>query len=301
MSNNAELTSLDTDNDSNNNLNYQAKDYQIKNYEAKCETRNYNSDCNFDYNSNILVKDILIDNGYYITENIIQDEKIHRFGYHLNHWYLCFENYIIADDWSEQLNRVDRPINQNKYNSLSPSQKSELRRKIEEAKRFSEIEKQKSWEEISIKANEEWNTLSEDCNNSKYLIKKQVNAFDTHYGYLEKYKQNALVIPLRDINNKLWSLQYIFDEKIKFKDGNETNKLFLSGGKKKSCFHLIGTIDDNSTIYVAEGYATASSVYMATSDPTIVSFDAGNMDSVVSEIRIKYPNNKIIIAADNDK
>ena len=70
-------------------------------------------------------------------------------------------------------------------------------------------------------------------------------------------------------------------------------------GRKKGCFHTIGQID--GVVYVAEGYATAASVHMATDVPVVVAFDAGNLEPVIEALKSKYPALKITIAADDDR
>ena len=105
---------------------------------------------------------------------------------------------------------------------------------------------------------------------------------------LKEYK-GCLLIPLRDVEGKLWSLQFI--------DKN-SEKRFLSGGKKKGCFFLIGTLGENA--FVCEGYATGATIYECTAVPTVVAFDAGNLESVVQALRKQYPNLKMILCADND-
>ena len=116
-----------------------------------------------------------------------------------------------------------------------------------------------------------------------YLSKKGIR-----FHGLKEYK-GCLVIPLRDVDDKLWSLQFI--------DKN-SEKRFLSGGKKKGCFFLIGTLRDSA--FVCEGYATGATIYECTAVPTVVAFDAGNLEPVVQALRKKHPHLKMILCADND-
>ena len=53
-------------------------------------------------------------------------------------------------------------------------------------------------------------------------------------------------------------------------------------------------------ILIAEGYATAASIHLATSLPTIAAFDAGNLEPVGLALREKYPHAPMLILADND-
>lgn len=104
-------------------------------------------------------------------------------------------------------------------------------------------------------------------------------------------EQNALFIPVSDINGKIWGFQTIYA------DGQ---KRFLKGARKKGCMYCFGNIASANTLFVCEGFATGASVYLATHNVTIAAFDAGNIESVVAEITNLYPQKQIIIAADND-
>ncbi|AZL15272.1 toprim domain-containing protein [Rickettsiales endosymbiont of Stachyamoeba lipophora] len=107
-----------------------------------------------------------------------------------------------------------------------------------------------------------------------------------------RFSNNNLLIPIYDINGKLWNLQTIFPN---------GNKRFLRGGRKKGCFTIIGNNFAESKIaLLAEGFATAASIHLATKMPCIVAFDAGNLEPVLQVIYSHYPNKKYIICADND-
>ena len=104
-----------------------------------------------------------------------------------------------------------------------------------------------------------------------------------------------------DVDGKLWNVQKIYNKK----DDLSSNKWFLRGGKKKGCFHVIGTplkeLSENDKIWIVEGYATGASIHMATNDTVIVAFDAGNIDPVINAIKITYPHLLGIIAGDDDQ
>lgn len=100
------------------------------------------------------------------------------------------------------------------------------------------------------------------------------------------------MIPLRDINGKLWSLQIISP------DGT---KHFLKNGRTEGCFHILGSIQEGKPIYITEGYVTGASVHRAILGAVIVSFHAGNLLKVIDEIKKCYPSCLLIIAGDDDR
>jgi len=51
---------------------------------------------------------------------------------------------------------------------------------------------------------------------------------------------------------------------------------------------------------VAEGYATAATLYEATGRAVAACFSCGNMEAVARALRHKFPKLKLILCADND-
>lgn len=102
--------------------------------------------------------------------------------------------------------------------------------------------------------------------------------------------KGVLIVPIFDANNKLVNLQFIQP------DGT---KRFLSGGKKKGCFFIIGEATDK--ILIAEGFATGASLFEYHGLQVYVAFDAGNLESVAEIVRAKRPEAEIIICGDNDE
>jgi KaiC/GvpD/RAD55 family RecA-like ATPase len=101
------------------------------------------------------------------------------------------------------------------------------------------------------------------------------------------------MVPLYDQEGKLSTLQYI-DE-----DGG---KLYHPGGKSGGKFWMVGTLDEPGTLYVAEGFATAATIYETTSRPCIVAYSASSLVPVTASLREMYGENQdIVIVADHDK
>ena len=145
------------------------------------------------------------------------------------------------------------------------------------------IEQNKIHENAAVTAKNIWEK-AHDAIEHPYLSKKKVQS----YG-LKEYK-DCLLVPLFDNEGKLWSLQFI----------TKDTKRFLSGGKKKGCYFVIGTISPSENAFVCEGYATGATIHECSKIPVVVAFDAGNLKSVIQAIREKYPQLKMTICADND-
>ncbi|MCK9394272.1 MAG: toprim domain-containing protein [Methylobacter sp.] len=98
-----------------------------------------------------------------------------------------------------------------------------------------------------------------------------------------------LMIPLQDQNLVIRNLQFI---------SADGEKRFMLGGQKHGCFFSIGEMTE--TIFIAEGFATAASIYICEQMLAIVAYDAGNLKPVAEITRALYPTATIIIAGDND-
>lgn len=135
-----------------------------------------------------------------------------------------------------------------------------------------------------------------------YLVKK---GFDENF-YLKQDKMGNILIPLKDINNKFWNLQRIFQngDKMfgKLLSKNEKEKQLSFKSKKTGCFYIIGSksLNNLKDIIIVEGFSTGASLYKAINKPVIVAFDVGNIENVYLEIKKKYPNKNYIICSDND-
>lgn len=80
------------------------------------------------------------------------------------------------------------------------------------------------------------------------------------------------------------------------------HKRFLSGGQVKGGYAVVGNAEQLSDgLVIAEGYATAASIYQATGKPVIVAFNAGNMVTVSERLAKNLPADvPVMLAVDND-
>lgn len=222
--------------------------------------------------------------GVPFKETIIGDGTIHRFSTgnksQKDGWYVFYGLAGAFGDWRQGLSKTWNLSNAH----LPGLDKEQLFEQIKKVKETAEEERTRKQEESAIVALREWDAASE-TGHSPYLERKKVEPFDV------RFKEDQLIIPLRDVEGKLWSLQYISP------DGT---KRFLTGGRKKGCFHSIGQLEDGQTIIIVEGYATGASLYMAMKESTVVAFDAGNLDPVIEELKKAYPKSSIVIAGDDD-
>ena len=96
-------------------------------------------------------------------------------------------------------------------------------------------------------------------------------------------------MPLRDLDGKLWSLQFIYP------DGK---KLFLKDGRSSGLMHTLG--DTTPTRIIAEGFSTGASIHEATGHCVHIAFNCHNLKTVAESIRKAHPDTDLVIAADDD-
>lgn len=173
--------------------------------------------------------------------------------------------------------------------ALRPEQLDELRQNAE-LKKAQNKELQVAKQEQAAKRcyaiwkNEENSWAQAD---QSYLASKGVSAFG-----VKSDKQGNLLIPGRDVDGKIHTLQTISSEA----------KRFERNARKQGMMHVIDPKRQLGTqpIVLAEGYATAASLHMALDVPVVCAFDTGNLVHVAKALHAKYPEQSIVFMADND-
>lgn len=171
------------------------------------------------------------------------------------------------------------------------------RRQIENQKAKEEQEKQKVEEEknVATKAKKYFEGFFKssivNIGQNKYLQRKGIN--QKVIDGIRFTKDDKLVVPVQDAKGEIHSLQFIDDE---------GKKTFMKGGKKIGNFFMIDAakLEKSKEIYLAEGFATGVSIHMATNKPVAITFDAGNIEHVLKNLKEAHPNKEFTIAADND-
>lgn len=121
-------------------------------------------------------------------------------------------------------------------------------------------------------------------NTHPYLAKKRVQQHNA------VVSDGNLCVPIIDATGKRVGIQTI---------DADGKKRFSAGMATKSNFSVIGgPIVDQC--YVAEGWATAASVYEASGVPCVFALSANNMCDVIGALKLAKPFAKITIAGDND-
>ncbi len=172
----------------------------------------------------------------------------------------------------------------NSARELTPEDYAAHRQRLRQHHEQIDAAKFQAWEEAAADAKLRWDTLKLAPASNAYLKKKQIKAFGA------RVEHGNLVIPMQDIEGKLWSLQEI----------NEDWKLNQKGGRRAGCFTRIGEFTNEGPICVCEGFATGATLHTETSYGVACAGDAGNIERVARAIRGKYPDAPLIICGDDD-
>ena len=229
--------------------------------------------------------------GLSTKEPVISDGKLQRF--HVsgdrqgskNGWYVLFGDGVPAGSFGSWKTGKTHKWCAKDYKTLSVSEKREQTLRYKAAVKLKETKQKKEQGEAAEKAATVLKKAKPADASHCYLQRKKVGA----YGELFLGANDCLILPLRDAEGVLHSLQYI---------DVFGRKRFLKSGKIKGCFFLIG--EPNGRILICEGYATGATLHEETGYPVAVAFNAGNLLPVCHALSDRYVSHELIICADND-
>lgn len=222
--------------------------------------------------------------------DIVLDGRIHRFRVNgdkagsQNGWYVghlipapagAFGSWKTGESYRWHTHQSRKAI--------GPAELNEQRRQFEDMRRQHVEEVVRVREAARDKAARLWGMTKPADATHPYLVRKGVKAWGI------RQLRESLVIPARDTRGRLHTLQFI---------GPDGAKRFLSGGRTQACYCAIGKPVD--TLLLAEGWATAATLYESTGHATACAFNAGNLGRAAHALRSKFPELRIIVCADND-
>lgn len=191
----------------------------------------------------------------------------------------------VFGDWSQgTLDGIKWKFDRNPGRELSEAERKAYaaKRKAREKERQAELERVHA--ECAAWCKMVWPACQAAPVDHPYLERKGV------LPYIARIAQDGrLIIPVTK-HGSLVGFQFIAEDgEKKFKFGTD-----ITGG-----YATIGRPVDQ--VIIAEGFATASTIHQATGIPTIVAFNAGNLEPVALAIKERLPDAKITIAIDDDR
>jgi phage/plasmid primase-like uncharacterized protein len=228
-------------------------------------------------------------------DEILMDGKIHRFksgtkgtpGIDKPGWYLVFGDGIPAGRFGCWRMGMEVTWRADVGRKLTEFEEMAHARRINESKVLREAAQERQHQVASETVEKIWLSGVAAHPDHPYLKRKGIQ---THG--VRTTGDGRLMVPLYDQDRKLSTLQYIDDQ---------GGKLYHPGGQTGGKFWMIGSLDEPGTLFVAEGFATAATIYEATDRPCVVAYSASNLVPVTGTLREMYgATQDIVIVADND-
>lgn len=178
---------------------------------------------------------------------------------------------------------------ESEYIELTPEEKAAFA-KDRAAKEKAEAEKRKlDGERAANRAKDQWEKAS-PTGASEYLTRKGVKPVACRY-----MADGKIIVPLLDYS--VSPARWVGSQKI----APDGNKEFNGGMIKTGAACRIGAEPvDGDAIFLAEGYATALSIYEAIGGTVYMCCDAGNLLPVAKILRARFPVSQFVFCADDD-
>lgn len=193
-------------------------------------------------------------------------------------------------DWHDQSQWVVWRWKQNKPLSIVDRQDNDHQRLLYEQRKSRE--RSHAIKRLTILWNEYCHEIDIDNPNipiHNYIRQKRIRPL------YARSCRSVIVLPVRDIDYDLVSLQFIkvdgfkrFKHHAQFKDA----MVWLSEPLPEGY---------SGDIRICEGWATGCTIYDAIGAPVVCAMSAGNLVSVATQLRKKYPHAWLKICADNDQ
>jgi len=242
----------------------------------------------------IQLKDAMLGAGLKPPDAIHLDGKLHRFnsgtkgekGHDKPGWYIVFNDGVPAGRFGCWRSGVELTWKADIGRSLTPVEEMAQSRRLAEAKAQRDAEQKKSREIAANTVDLIWSQAGAASPEHPYLQRKGIK---THGARITG--DGRLMVPLYNSDGELSSIQYI---------DHAGGKLYHPGGQTGSMYWLVGSMDDATTLYIAEGFATAATIAEVTGQPCAVAYSASNLVPVTGILKEGHPSVDICIVADHD-
>ena len=244
----------------------------------------------------VQVRNAMASSGLEPPTDLALDGKIHRFrsgtkggsAGDKTGWYIIYPDGIAAGKFGCWRSGVESNFRANIGRELTPAEQMAHTRRMAEARAARDAELAKKHEIAADTVETIWTNCTAAHPDHPYLKRKGIEVHGARVT-----GDGRLVIPLFDFEGSLSSLQYI---------DADGGKLYHPGGATGGMSWQLGTTDEPSTIYLAEGFATAATIHQVTGKPVVVAYSASNLVPVLAALRVRLgATQDIVIVADNDK
>jgi putative DNA primase/helicase len=227
-------------------------------------------------------------------QEIIADGKLHRFGGadekrgKKSAWYVLYRDGVAAGSFGDWRTGLSENWSTRPESSLTLEELSVHRDRVAAARAEAEGARARVAEAAREEVLKHWAASGLVDAKHAYVQRKKI----VPYG--AKQLREQLIVPLQ-ADGIVQSAQYIQPN---------GDKRFKSGGRVSGCFAVVtsGGIKPNAEtpVIVCEGWATACSLHNVMRYPVVAAMSAGNLLAVAQAVHVKYPQARMIVAADDD-
>lgn len=179
---------------------------------------------------------------------------------------------------------------------MTEEQRAALKARIRRDKQAAEAARKAEALRAAARAERAWRRCLH-TGASEYLQRKGIGAHGVRFT-----DSGAVVVPMLDVQGRVQGLQFILPAgHTRRKRTGRDKEYWPVGLAKRGHFFVIGAIPQvGGVVLIAEGYATAASLFEATGLPVVVAFDAGNLMPAAEEIARRYKRARILVCGDDD-
>ena len=229
--------------------------------------------------------------------SIVFDGKLHRFasgskgsgkGGDKPGWYVAFPDGVPAGRFGCWRSGIEQAWRADIGRKMTAAEEMAHARRMAEAMRIRDEQAKRKQETAAVTVAAIWQEAAAASPDHPYLARKGIGAHGARVT-----GDGRLVVPLYDVAGQLSSIQYI---------DHDGGKLYHPGAKTGGAMWLIGTCDDPGPVYIAEGFATAATIFEATGRPCVAAYSASNLVPVAGAMREKLgAAADLVIVADHDQ
>jgi len=229
------------------------------------------------------IRKVFDDSGIVMPCDLVMDGRIHRF--HANPekdrtnqsgWYVFYDGEYPCGAIGDFSRDISVKVGTHGNAPLTAAEIAEREENIRRARELAEAERRKIAEKAARECREKWQKAL-PCSGHAYLQKKGLSG-----AYGARILGSTLLVPMY-LDDKIVNLQSI---------ETDGSKRYHKGAVCKGVSYQIGI---GEPAYMAEGFATAASVYEATGKACLVAFSAGNLRNLAPG----HPD--VTVVADNDE
>ena len=248
----------------------------------------------------------IISEKYGMPINFPLDQNIHRFGKKKEIWcvgkewvykdkkYFCvnYGNFKHSDGTHQIKSWDDDKLTVNEKRSVNSHQ--------DQLKIQAQKEKDRAHKECSDAYKKVFSEMEKPRELHPYLVSKGLA--HSHGAFVVGKEDRELhlypgtfLVPVYNDSKEIAGAQRIYQKDGKFE------KRYSSGVKLIGSYFPFGDWENSDVIYLAEGFATAATIYEITNTSAICCFQASNLPETLLTIRHYNPTCKVVICADKDE